>query len=93
MVIREEPIVVECGVCGQPYAVSLLMFSAPLDGELTVPPHPDLRYPLRMCDGADVPAVARGSLSSWREAWAEAHPDRTEPEVLDGSAVRPRRIR
>jgi hypothetical protein len=92
MVIREEPIIVECGTCGQPYAVSLLLFSSPLEGELTVPAHRDLRNSWDMCDGAEVPAIARGSLSSWGATWSEAHPGALAPEVLDGVGVRARRI-
>ena len=97
--MEPEPIIVECGACGQPFAVAVEVFSAASSMELTVPSHPRLNGDQfdPPCDGGDVPATGKGPRRSWELAWKAAQhgkkPPLKLPLVLDGSGVRPRRIR
>jgi hypothetical protein len=94
--VGTETIVVECGRCAQPFAVLVSLFSGPLYGSITVPPHRKLGRngpEDAICDGSEVPAIAKGLHPAWPQRWAAEHPGYATPEILDGSRVRVRGVR
>ena len=92
-----ETIIVECGVCGQPFDAPITLFPMPIGGELTVPRHPRLLATgepgTAECDGGEIPAHGKGGRDQWERGWRERHPDASVPDILPGDRVRVRRIR
>jgi hypothetical protein len=82
-------VIIECGVCQQPWAVST-NFLGGRGQKFLLPDHPMIDRKTNeptdvRCSGQMVPGVVMGDRAEWEAQWPLLHSERPRPSVLNGS--------